>query len=82
MSQYHHTNDSDNNNNNNNNNTDTTTQIMSTTNSIEKPLSTITDTYRLMNGEGDGLSGLAIDIIGYHHIVIMSSAIWCEIYRS
>ena len=40
-----------------------------------------TDTYRLLNGEGDGMSGLAIDVIGGNHIVVMSSAIWCELYK-
>jgi 23S rRNA G2069 N7-methylase RlmK/C1962 C5-methylase RlmI len=39
------------------------------------------DTYRLFNGEGDGMSGLAIDVIGHSNIVVMSSAIWCEIYK-
>ena len=40
-----------------------------------------TDSYRLVNGEGDGLSGLAIDIIGGKAAVIMASAAWCELYR-
>jgi len=40
-----------------------------------------TDSYRLINGEGDGLSGLAIDILGGRVAVIMSSAAWCEIYK-
>jgi 23S rRNA G2069 N7-methylase RlmK/C1962 C5-methylase RlmI len=40
-----------------------------------------TDTYRLLNGEGDGLSGLVIDIIGGQVAVIMSSAAWCEIHK-
>jgi len=40
-----------------------------------------TDSYRLLNGEGDGLSGLAIDILGDHVAVIMSSAAWCEVYK-
>ena len=34
-----------------------------------------------MNGEGDGMSGLAIDVIGGNHIVVMSSAVWCELYK-
>eukprot|EP00934_Nitzschia_sp_Nitz4_P007285 Nitzschia sp. Nitz4//scaffold30_size153850//612//3638//NITZ4_002754-RA/size153850-augustus-gene-0.64-mRNA-1//-1//CDS//3329547190//7275//frame0 len=43
--------------------------------------STVTNTYRLVNGEGDGLSGLAIDVVGGKVAVVMSSAIWCEDYR-
>ena len=47
--------------------------------------SSSTDSYRLVNGEGDGLSGLAIDIIGGLtgdiYAVIMSSAVWCEIHK-
>jgi 23S rRNA (cytosine1962-C5)-methyltransferase len=40
-----------------------------------------TDTYRLIHGEGDQLSGLAVDIIGGNHAVVMSGASWCEIHR-
>lgn len=40
-----------------------------------------TDTYRLVNGEGDGLSGLAVDIIGNQVAVIMSSAAWCQVHQ-
>jgi len=40
-----------------------------------------TDSYRLVNGEGDGLSGLCVDVLGGEVAVIMSSAAWCEIYR-
>ena len=40
----------------------------------------ITDTYRLVNGEGDGLSGLAVDIIG-GTVIVMASAAWCEIHK-
>jgi 23S rRNA (cytosine1962-C5)-methyltransferase len=40
-----------------------------------------TDTYRLIHGEGDGLSGLAVDIIGRNTAVVMSSAAWCERYK-
>jgi 23S rRNA G2069 N7-methylase RlmK/C1962 C5-methylase RlmI len=40
-----------------------------------------TDTYRLINGEGDGLSGLAVDIIGGNTAIVMSSAAWCEIHK-
>ncbi|KAL7515983.1 hypothetical protein ACHAWX_001046 [Stephanocyclus meneghinianus] len=42
----------------------------------------VTDTYRLINGEGDGLSGLAVDIIGGTTAIIMSSAAWCEIHKN
>lgn len=40
-----------------------------------------TDTYRLINGEGDGLSGLAVDVIGGSTAVVMSSAAWLEIHK-
>jgi 23S rRNA (cytosine1962-C5)-methyltransferase len=40
-----------------------------------------TDTYRLIHGEGDSLSGLAVDIIARSTVVVMSSAGWCEIHR-
>jgi 23S rRNA G2069 N7-methylase RlmK/C1962 C5-methylase RlmI len=43
--------------------------------------STLTDTFRLVNGEGDSLSGLAVDIIGDKVAVVMSSAAWCEIHK-
>ena len=46
------------------------------------PLRSKTDTYRLVNGEGDSLSGLAVDVIGGNTAVIMSSAAWCEIHKS
>ena len=39
------------------------------------------DTYRLVNGEGDGISGLAVDILGGKTAIVMSSAAWCEIHR-
>lgn len=41
-----------------------------------------TDTFRLVNGEGDCLSGLAIDIIGGTVAVCMSSAAWCEVHET
>lgn len=44
--------------------------------------STATDSYRLVNGEGDGLSGLAMDVLGGSVVVIMSSAAWCQVYRN
>lgn len=40
-----------------------------------------TDTYRLVNGEGDCLSGLAVDIIANRVAVIMSSAAWCQVHQ-
>ena len=40
-----------------------------------------TDTYRLLNGEGDGCSGLAVDIIGGSTAIVMSSAAWCEVHK-
>jgi len=39
------------------------------------------NSYRLVNGEGDGLSGLVVDILGGQVAVIMSSALWCELYK-
>jgi len=41
-----------------------------------------TDTFRLVNGEGDSVSGLAVDVVGGNVAVIMSSAAWCEIHKS
>ncbi|VEU38493.1 unnamed protein product [Pseudo-nitzschia multistriata] len=41
-----------------------------------------TDTFRLVNGEGDSLSGLAVDVVGGNVAVIMSSAAWCEIHKA
>jgi 23S rRNA G2069 N7-methylase RlmK/C1962 C5-methylase RlmI len=43
--------------------------------------SATTDTYRLINGEGDGLSGMAVDVIGEKIAVIMSSAAWCQRHK-
>lgn len=40
-----------------------------------------TDTFRWINGEGDGLSGLCIDVIGLKAVVVMSSAAWVEIHQ-
>jgi 23S rRNA G2069 N7-methylase RlmK/C1962 C5-methylase RlmI len=39
-----------------------------------------TDTYRLVHGEGDCLSGLAVDMIE-STAVVMSSAGWCQVHR-
>ena len=46
------------------------------------PSESNTDTYRMVNGEGDSISGLAVDVIGGKIAVIMSSAAWCEINKS
>ena len=40
-----------------------------------------TDSYRLVNGEGDGLSGFAVDVLGGKVAVVMSSAAWVEIHK-
>jgi 23S rRNA G2069 N7-methylase RlmK/C1962 C5-methylase RlmI len=40
-----------------------------------------TTAYRWINGEGDGLSGLAVDVLD-SWTVVMSSASWCEIFRT
>mmetsp|Transcript_37025 Transcript_37025/g.75468 ORF Transcript_37025/g.75468 Transcript_37025/m.75468 type:complete len:599 (+) Transcript_37025:230-2026(+) len=40
-----------------------------------------TDSYRLVNGEGDGLSGLAVDVLGGKVAVVMSSAAWVELHK-
>ena len=40
-----------------------------------------TDTYHLINGEGDGLSGLALNLLGVSTAIVMSSAAWCEIHK-
>lgn len=40
-----------------------------------------TDSYRIVNGDGDGLSGLFVDRFG-HAAVIASCAAWCQHYRS
>mmetsp|Transcript_23190 Transcript_23190/g.55935 ORF Transcript_23190/g.55935 Transcript_23190/m.55935 type:complete len:601 (-) Transcript_23190:54-1856(-) len=48
---------------------------------MQLPSASITDTYRLVNGEGDGLSGLAVDILGGATAIVMSSAAWCEIHK-
>ncbi|KAL3676192.1 hypothetical protein R1sor_026140 [Riccia sorocarpa] len=39
-----------------------------------------TNVYRLVNSEGDGLSGLIADVLG-GHLVVASSAAWVEKYR-
>lgn len=38
-----------------------------------------TNAYRLVNGEGDGLSGLMIDVLG-QQVVVQSSALWVEMH--
>jgi len=42
--------------------------------------SSATTTYRIVNGEGDRLSGLVVDRVG-NCLVVSSSAIWCERYK-
>jgi 23S rRNA G2069 N7-methylase RlmK/C1962 C5-methylase RlmI len=37
--------------------------------------------YRLINSEGDGLSGLIVDVLGENVVVIQSSAVWVEQQR-
>ncbi|KAL7568437.1 hypothetical protein ACA910_012150 [Epithemia clementina (nom. ined.)] len=59
-----------------------TTTITATVEETARPLQTTTNTFRLLNGEGDSLSGLAIDVIGGDTAVIMSSAAWCEVHKS
>jgi len=49
--------------------------------SLNLPSEGSTDTYRLLNGEGDGLSGLAVDILGGSTAIVMSSAAWVEIHK-
>ena len=49
--------------------------------SLNLPSDGSTDTYRLLNGEGDGLSGLAVDILGGSTAIVMSSAAWVEIHK-
>lgn len=41
-----------------------------------------TDSYRLVNGEGDGLSGFAVDVLGGKVAVVMSSAAWVELHKN
>jgi 23S rRNA G2069 N7-methylase RlmK/C1962 C5-methylase RlmI len=41
-----------------------------------------TTVYRLVNGEGDRLSGLIIDVFNENTIVVQSSAAWTEKHRS
>ncbi len=38
-------------------------------------------TYRLINSEGDRLSGLVVDVLGPSHLVVQSVAAWAERYR-
>ena len=54
---------------------------MATRTALGLPSCNRTNTFRLVNGEGDGLSGLAIDVLN-DVVVIMSSAAWCEAYQT
>lgn len=56
-------------------------RAVATRKALGLPSKDVTDTYRLVNGEGDGLSGLAIDVVGGTIAVVMSSAAWCEIHK-
>ncbi len=40
-----------------------------------------TTTYRLINSEGDRLSGLVVDVLGDEFIIVQSSAYWVEIHK-
>lgn len=57
-------------------------RALQTRRAIGLPSESKTDTYRLVNGEGDSISGLAVDVIGNKIAVVMSSAAWCEIHKS
>eukprot|EP00977_Amphora_coffeiformis_P013051 scaffold3339_cov174-Amphora_coffeaeformis.AAC.19 len=48
---------------------------------LQLPQAGVTDTYRLINGEGDQLSGLAVDMID-QTAVVMSSAGWCQQHQT
>ena len=39
-----------------------------------------TSVYRLINGEGDRLGGLIVDVIG-NLVVVQSSAVWVELLK-
>jgi 23S rRNA (cytosine1962-C5)-methyltransferase len=54
-------------------------RAINTRRALSLPSKSVTDTYRLVNGEGDSISGLAVDVVGDEVAVIMSSAAWCEI---
>jgi len=43
---------------------------------------TDTNVYRLINSEGDGLSGLTVDVLGPHHLVAASTAGWIELHKT
>ena len=45
---------------------------------LQLPAAGVTDTYRLINSEGDRLSGLTADVFGGEFIVAVSSAAWLE----
>ena len=40
-----------------------------------------TTAFRLINGEGDRLSGLIVDVLG-DSVVCRSSAVWCEVHKT
>ena len=49
-------------------------------NAINLPHSGENTMFRLVNGEGDGLSGLQVDVI-HTHVVVQSSAAWTEVHK-
>lgn len=53
---------------------------IATRRALRLPAPDMTDTYRLVNGEGDQLSGLAVDVIA-DTAVVMSSAAWCQVHQ-
>lgn len=57
-------------------------RCLQTRRALGLPMDSRTDTFRLVNGEGDSVSGLAVDVVGGDVAVIMSSAAWCEIHKS
>ena len=48
---------------------------------LRLPDAGVTDTYRLVNSEGDRLSGLVADVFG-HYVVVVSTAAWLEQRRA
>lgn len=61
--------------------TTTTPSSSTTTISPTTPSLYTTNTYRLVHGEGDALSGLAVDLID-NVAVVMSSASWCQVHQA
>jgi len=55
-------------------------EAVATRRAIGLPRPGVNEAYRLVNGEGDRLSGLAVDVYG-HVVVARSSAVWAERHR-